>query len=142
MKLLGLLSEEINKKRLLKLLTTDMGMDKTDAETELDSIINKVKKLPDEITLYRLLNVDDKDEIDQKKLGSHYSKVKKDLLSSHYFVDAGKEKYFLVKVKANKSMVDMMATLENNILYPNEQEITLKNKGKDVEILSIKEVKN
>jgi hypothetical protein len=33
-----------------------------------------------------------------------------------------------------------METLENNILYPNENEITLKNKGKGVDIISIKKI--
>jgi hypothetical protein len=37
-------------------------------------------------------------------------------------------------------MVDVMETLENNILYPNEKEITLKNKGKGVEIISTKKI--
>ena len=140
MKLIGILSEEVNKKRLLKLLTTDMGMDKSDAEKELEYHLEKVKNLPDELTLYRVLNVDKKENINKEQLGSHYSDKKKDLMSSHYFVDGGKENYFLVTVKAKKSMVDVMATLENNILYPNENEVTLKNKGKGVDIISIRKI--
>jgi len=140
MKLIGILSEEINKKRLLKLLTTDMGMDKSDAEKELEYHLEKVKNLPDELTLYRVLNVDKKENINKEQLGSHYSDKKKDLMSSHYFVDSGEENYFLVTVKAKKSMVDIMATLENNILYPNENEVTLKNKGKGVDIISIRKI--
>jgi len=140
MKLIGILSEEINKKRLLKLLTTDMGMDKSDAEKELEYHLEKVKNLPDELTLYRVLNVDKKEDINKEQLGSHYSDKKKDLMSSHYFADGGEENYFLVTVKAKKSMVDIMATLENNILYPNENEVTLKNKGKGVDIISIRKI--
>jgi hypothetical protein len=140
MKLIGILSEEINKKRLLKLLTTDMGMDKSDAEKELEYHLEKVKNLPDELTLYRVLNVDKKEDINKEQLGSHYSDKKKDLMSSHYFVDGGEENYFLVTVKAKKTMVDIMATLENNILYPNENEVTLKNKGKGVDIISIRKI--
>jgi hypothetical protein len=140
MKLIGILSEEINKKRLLKLLTTDMGMDKSDAEKELEHHLEKVKNLPDELTLYRVLNVDKKEDINKEQLGSHYSDKRKDLMSSHYFVDGGEENYFLVTVKAKKSMVDIMATLENNILYPNENEVTLKNKGKGVDIISIRKI--
>jgi hypothetical protein len=140
MKLIGILSEEVNKKRLLKLLTTDMGMDKSDAEKELEYYLEKVKNLPDELTLYRVLNVDKKEDINKEQLGSHYSDKKKDLMSSHYFVDGGEENYFLVTVKAKKSMVDIMATLENNILYPNENEVTLKNKGKGVDIISIRKI--
>jgi hypothetical protein len=140
MKLIGILSEEVNKKRLLKLLTTDMGIDKSDAEKELEYYLEKVKNLPDELTLYRVLNVDKKEDINKEQLGSHYSDKKKDLMSSHYFVDGGEENYFLVTVKAKKSMVDIMATLENNILYPNENEVTLKNKGNGVDIISIRKI--
>jgi hypothetical protein len=141
MKLLGILSEQINKKRLLKLLKTDMGFSEEDAQKELEYHLEKIKNLPAEFTLYRILNVDDKKNINQNQLGSHFSNKKRNLMSSHYFVDSGNENYFLVTVNAKKSMVDEMATLENNILYPNENEITLKNKGKDVEIISIKKVK-
>jgi hypothetical protein len=31
-------------------------------------------------------------------------------------------------------------TIENNILYPNEREITVKNKGKNVKIVRIEEI--
>jgi hypothetical protein len=141
MKLLGILSEQINKKRLLKLLKTDMGFSEEDAQKELEYHLEKIKNLPAEFTLYRILNVDDKKNINQNQLGSHFSNKKRNLMSSHSFVDSGNENYFLVTVNAKKSMVDEMATLENNILYPNENEITLKNKGKDVEIISIKKVK-
>ncbi len=141
MKLISVLSEQINKKRLLKLLKTDMGFSDQDAEKELEYHLEKIKNLPPELTLYRILNVDDKKDINTDELGSHFSDKKKDLMSSHYFVDSGNENYFLVTVKAKKSQVDKMQTLENNILYPNENEITLKNKGKDVEIISIRRVK-
>ena len=50
------------------------------------------------------------------------------------------DKLFLVSVKAKNDMVDINQTLSNNILYPNEKEITLKDKGKGVKILSIKEI--
>lgn len=141
MKLLSVLSEQINKKRLIKLLKTDMGFSDQDAQKELEYHLEKIKNLPSELTLYRILNVDDKKDINTDELGSHFSDKKRDLMSSHYFVDSGSENYFLVTVKAKKSQVDKMQTLENNILYPNENEITLKNKGKDVEIISIRRVK-
>jgi hypothetical protein len=44
-------------------------------------------------------------------------------------------------VSADKKLIDINSTIHNNILYPNENEVTLKNRGKGVEILSIKKVK-
>jgi hypothetical protein len=139
MKLLGLLNETINKKRLISLLKT-MDITGEDAKSELEDIVSYVKELPEELKLYRILSVDSKDDINQEELGSHYSTDRKNLLSSHDYVTGSGEDYYLVTVKAKKSMVDVMETLENNILYPNEKEITLKNKGKGVEITSIKKI--
>lgn len=139
MKLLGLLNEAINKKRLISLLKT-MDITGEDAKSELEDIVSYVKELPEELKLYRILSVDSKDDINKEKLGSHYSTDRKNLLSSHDYVTGSGEEYYLVTVKAKKSMVDVMETLENNILYPNEKEITLKNKGKGVEIISTKKI--
>jgi hypothetical protein len=139
MKLLGLLNEAINKKRLISLLKT-MDITGEDAKSELEGIVSYVKELPEELKLYRILSVDSKDEINKDELGSHYSTDRKNLLSSHDYVTGSGEDYYIVTVKAKKSMVDVMETLENNILYPNEKEITLKNKGKGVEIISIKKI--
>ena len=139
MKLLGLLNEAINKKRLISLLKT-MDITGEDAKSELEGIVSYVKELPEELKLYRILSVDSKDDINKEELGSHYSTDRKNLLSSHDYVTGSGEEYYLVTVKAKKSMVDVMETLENNILYPNEKEITLKNKGKGVEIISTKKI--
>jgi len=139
MKLLGLLNETINKKRLMSLLKT-MDITGEDAKSELEDIVSYVKELPEELKLYRILSVDSKDDINNEELGSHYSTDRKNLLSSHDYVTGSGEEYYLVTVKAKKSMVDVMETLENNILYPNEKEITLKNKGNGVEIISTKKI--
>jgi hypothetical protein len=139
MKLLGLLNETINKKRLMSLLKT-MDITGEDAKSELEDIVSYIKELPEELKLYRILSVDSKEDINKEELGSHYSTDRKNLLSSHDYVTGSGEEYYLVTVKAKKSMVDVMETLENNILYPNEKEITLKNKGKGVEIISTKKI--
>jgi hypothetical protein len=139
MKLLGLLNETINKKRLMSLLKT-MDITGEDAKSELEDIVSYIKELPEELKLYRILSVDSKDDINKEELGSHYSTDRKNLVSSHDYVTGSGEEYYLVTVKAKKSMVDVMETLENNILYPNEKEITLKNKGKGVEIISTKKI--
>lgn len=123
----------------MSLLKT-MDITGEDAKSELEDIVSYVKDLPEELKLYRILSVDSKDDINQEELGSHYSTDRKNLLSSHDYVTGSGEEYYLVTVKVKKSMVDVMETLENNILYPNEKEITLKKKGKGVEIISIKKI--
>jgi hypothetical protein len=123
----------------MSLLKT-MDITGEDAKSELEDIVSYIKELPEELKLYRILSVDSKDDINKEELGSHYSTDRKNLLSSHDYVTGSGEEYYLVTVKVKKSMVDVMETLENNILYPNEKEITLKNKGKGVEIISTKKI--
>jgi hypothetical protein len=139
MKLLELLSEEIDKQLLLNYLY-QMDYDKEDAIEELKSLLKYIKSLPPFLTLYRIVRVDNESDIDQDSLGSHYSTNKKDLINNNTYADGYGEKRFLIKVKSPRELVDINQTLANNILYPNENEITLKNKGKGVKILSITEL--
>jgi len=139
MKLLELLSEEIDKQLLLNYLY-QMDYDKEGAIEELKSLLKYIKSLPPFLTLYRIVRVDNESDIDQDSLGSHYSTNKKDLINNNTYADGYGEKRFLIKVKSPRELVDINQTLANNILYPNENEITLKNKGKGVKILSITEL--
>jgi hypothetical protein len=140
MKLLELLSEEIDKQLLLNYLY-QMDYDKEDAIEELKRLLKYIKSLPPFLTLYRIVRVDDESDIDKDSLGSHYSTNKKDLINNNTYADGYGEKRFLIKVKSPRELVDINQTLANNILYPNENEITLKNKGKGVKILSVNELK-
>lgn len=134
-----ILFENINKKQMLTHYRT-MGIHKDDAETQLEELIQFVKNLPDPVKLYRIIVADSKDDINTNELGSHYSISRKDLISSHSYLTGQGEKYFLVTVNSPKKLIDVKETITNNILYPNEQEITLKNKGKGVEVVSIRKV--
>ena len=139
MRLMDILSERVRRKEMLSHFK-EMGIHKDDAEDMLDEIINYVNNLPNPIRLYRILVVDNKNDINVNQLGSHYSTNKKDLISSHSYLTGYGEKYFIVTVKAPKELIDINQTIINNILYPNENEVTLKNKGEGVEIVSIRKL--
>ena len=141
MKLLSLLSEKINRNKCLTLLTRDMDYSKEEANEVLDSIINNIKNLPEEIKLFRIIRVEDKDNINTEELGSHYATNKKDLLSSHSFAEGYGDQSYLITVLSPKKLVDVDETIYNNILYPHENEVTLKNKGRGVKIVSIRKIK-
>lgn len=141
MKLLHLLTEKINKERYLSLLKRDMDYDEDEAKEVLNDIIDSVKNLPEEIKLFRIIHVDNKEDIDTEQLGSHYSTNKKDLLNSHSFADGVGDQSFLITVLSPKKLVDVGETVYNNVLYPHENEVTLKNKGKGVKIVSIKKIR-
>ena len=114
------------------------------ASEELGNMIKWVKTLPEELFLYRVLYLDDVNDINYDELGSHYSQDRTDLINNHYdrgsiYGDMGEHAY-LITVKVPKSEVDVMDTLNNNILYPHEKEITLKDKGRGAQYLDIEKI--
>jgi hypothetical protein len=119
-----------------------MGYSEEEAKEEIESIIQSIKKLPSEIKLFRIVRADDRKDIDTKTPGSHYAKNKKDLLSSHSFADGVGDFSFMITVLAPKELMDIDQTIYNNLLYPNENEVTLKNKGEGVKIVSIRKIAN
>lgn len=138
--MISVLGQRIDKQYLLSKLY-EMGFDEESAEDELEYLINYLYELPDLIELYRIISVDNKKDIDIKKPGSHYSTSKKDLLKSYSFCTGCGDEIYLLTVESPKELIDISQTLANRILYPNEQEITLKNKGSGVNAVSIKKIK-
>jgi archaellum component FlaF (FlaF/FlaG flagellin family) len=136
MKILPILSEIIDKKVLISALKS-MDYSEKEAENELKYHLNRVKNLPKTLTGYRILVVNDKKDINLDEIGSHFSENKVELLSNHSFCTGCGEKYYLITAKIPKNEVDLQETLQNNILYPNEHEITVKNKGKNIKIQEI-----
>lgn len=136
-----ILKEELSGKKYFISRLIEMGFDEDSAVEELKIIVDYLKNLPDEIILYRIVVADSKSDINLEQVGSHYSMDKNSLLDSHSYVTGYGENYFLLKVKASKKLIDKNETILNNILYPNEKEITLKNKGRGIEVISIKKIK-
>ena len=118
-----------------------MGLDEEWAIEDLQSLLEWLNGLPDTIILYRLLYLHEEDDINKEELGDHYSDNKKELLYNHHnkgsiYSDYG-ENPILLTVKIKKDQIDIFNTLHNNIMYPHEQEITLKNKGKGSELIDV-----
>jgi len=120
---------------------TEMGLSKEWAIEDLQSLLEWLNGLPDTIILYRLLYLTEEEKINKEELGDHYSDNKKELLYNHHnkgsiYGDYG-ENAILLTVKVNKDQIDILNTLHNNIMYPHEQEITLKDKGKGTTLIDI-----
>ena len=139
MKILPVLSEIISKKTLISTLKT-MDFSQKEAEIEVEYYLKWAKNLPKTQKGYRILVVNSKKDINLDEIGSHFSKNRVELLSNHSFCTGCGEKYFLITAEIPKNEVDIVETIKNNILYPNEMEITVKNKGKNVKILKIQEI--
>ena len=118
----------------------EMGFDNDDALYQLNDITDFYDNLPETLTLYRVVFAGSKDEIDTQYPGSHFAMDKKDLLDSHYTSlrdSSYGDNCYVIKVKAQKQLIDSYESIKNNILYPNEQEVTLKNKGFGVDVIEI-----
>jgi hypothetical protein len=135
----------LSKKHMKSLIDTgkkQMGYSEEQSKEEIESIIQSIKKLPSEIKLFRIIKADDRKDINTKTPGSHYAKNKKDLMSGHSFADGSGDNSFMITVLASKELIDIDETIHNNLLYPNENEVTLKNKGEGVKIVSITKISN
>ena len=139
MKILPVLSEIISKKTLISTLKS-MDFSQKEAENEVEYYLKWAKNLPKTQKGYRILVVNDKKDINLDEIGSHFSSNRSELLSNHSFCTGCGEKYYLITAEISKNEVDIEETIKNNILYPNEMEITVKNKGKNVKILRIQEI--
>ena len=117
-----------------------MDFSQKEAENEVEYYLKQAKNIPKTQKGYRILVVNDKKDINLDEIGSHFSKNRSELLSNHSFCTGCGEKYYLITAEIPKNEVDIEETIKNNILYPNEMEITVKNKGKNVKILKIQEI--
>jgi SUMO ligase MMS21 Smc5/6 complex component len=122
-----------------------MGYDEEYAKEDLIDLVSYLNKLPSTLKLYRIICADDISEIDRVYVGSHYSPNKTNLVRNHYGRGSTQshcfgDKVFLLTVEVDKTKMDVFETLSNNILFPHEEEITLKNIGKGVQIINIEEL--
>jgi hypothetical protein len=139
---------KLNKKEIEYLISLyeDSGIiDRDYALEELQSLVSHLNGLNNSLKLYRIICADSEEDIDGVNIGSHYTLNRRNLIKNHY--DRGSiqshcygDRIFLLTVESTKSNIDVMETLSNNILFPIEEEITLKNKGKGSVILSIEEL--
>jgi len=107
-----------------------MGITGKEAKEEIKRLKEYYKNLPDEVTLYRIVMVDDKNDIDYEHPGSHYSSSRKDLINNYSFTTGSGKNGYMMTVKASKKHIDV----------PNENEITLKNQGKGVKIIKVTKI--
>lgn len=121
-----------------------MGLDEEWAIEDLQNLLEWLSGLPDTLTLYRLLYIDEESDINKEELGDHYSHNKKELLDNHHnrgSLYGGYGDYpILITVEVKKDQIDIFNTLHNNILYPHEEEITLKNKGRGSKLINVSKV--
>ena len=108
--------------------------DEYSAGEHLDYILDIIDDLTQDVILYRVVYLDSISDLDKLKPGTHYVLNKKSLMRNHYLMDITDshsmgETPYIITVKVDKSKIDVNLTIDNNMRYPNEEEISLKNKG-------------
>ncbi len=100
------------------------------------------------IKAYRLLNVDDINDININNLGKHFTTDKENTTSDDFLEKIGVidfegnydyEKFFVVEVETNINNVDWHQTFDNRINYYGEDEINFIS-DKNLKIINIEEV--
>jgi hypothetical protein len=100
-------------------------------KTELNYPIG-FKNIPSQLHLFRYLDVEDESKIKQHQFGVHYVTRKGDI--DHDFLNSimANEDHngFIVEIETTKDQIDVNETIINNLYFPDENEITLKEDGK------------
>jgi len=131
---------KIDKKGLKTTMTDYMDVNPEDVKSEIESLKHWYKTLPKKMTLYRIVFADSPKDINLDEPGSHYALDRKELMSSHGYLQGYGEHKYLITVHAKKSQMDVKDTLQNRVLYPHENEVTLKEKGKGSEVQSLQKI--
>ncbi len=114
-----------------------------DEEEAFDDFKDKVddwKKFSDPKLLYRVVGVKDEKLIDINNLGEHWTQYKWNL-DTDMLMSIGYENWdddikpFVIEALVPLSEIDIIQTIIQNLSFPNEHEINLKNKGKNIKFV-------
>lgn len=97
-------------------------------------------KYPDPVTLYRVIGVKNKKAIRDKEPGEHFVDDKM-LIDGDLLLSIGIENWendvkpYIMEVQVPLKEIDVLQTLIQNLSFPNENEINLKNKGRGAKFI-------
>lgn len=143
---LMLLENNFNISKIQSKKLVQLGLPNFGDEVKVSSFLKKnllsIIKLPNTITLYRVVFLKNKNSLNKNEVGTHYVLKRDELEKSHQqgsHVGGGEP--FILTVKAPTSLIDIYTTLENRVLFPHENEISLLNKGLGAKITNIEPFK-
>ena len=104
-------------------------LDELKEESFPDGLIN----IPSEMTLYRVVLIQRGKKIDEKEIGQHFVAYKELVTSDDFLEDIGvldwideESQLWLLTCKVPKSNLDLHETVRNRLMFPQEEEFTLK----------------
>ncbi len=116
--------------------------DREDALDYLRDEIEFYQSMSDPITLYRVVGVRNKKMINKNDLGQHYTPHKWNL-DGDMLLSIGSENWddqtkpYIIEVLAPHSEIDIIQTLIQNLSFPGEHEINLKNNGRGARVVRV-----
>lgn len=114
--------------------------DEEDAFDDFKDKVDNWKKFSNPQLLYRVIGVKDKKIIDINNLGEHWTQYKWNL-DSDMLMSIGYENWdddtkpYVIEALVPLSEIDIIQTIIQNLSFPNEHEINLKNKGKNIKFV-------
>lgn len=126
-----------------KYLNHELQENLENAYNELSNLINGGK-----IIAYRVLNVDDINDIDVNNLGIHFTTDKENVKTDDFLEKIGvidyegyyeNDKFFLITIESDVNNIDWYKTFDNRINYYGEDEINFID-DTELKILKIEEI--
>jgi len=121
--------------------------DEEDAYDDLKEKVEFYQQMPNPVTLYRVIGVKNKKMIKTDDLGEHYTPYKWNintdmLLSIGYENWDDETKPYIMEVSVPHHEINIIQTIIQNLSFPNEHEINLKNNGKGVKFIKAYKLKD
>lgn len=114
--------------------------DEEEAFEDFKEKLNFYKSMPDPVKLYRVVGVKNKKMIKTDNLGEHWTPYEWNLdgdmlMSIGYELWDDDTKPFVIEAMVPLLEIDVMQTIVQNLNFPNEHEINLKNKGNGAKMI-------
>jgi len=114
----------IEKDEAIRLLKTNFSIDK-------NGKVLGYENFPEEISLFRLVRIDNKKNIDKNYFGTHWTTTKEILYDTNFLdsidiVFYSTEELYIINGTFKKDQIDIRETIMNNIDWENENEISIK----------------
>ena len=120
--------------------------DKEEAFKELKERVEFYKKLPNPSIMYRVVGVKDEKLIDIENIGEHVTPYKW-AIDGDMLLMIGSENWdddvvpYVMELSVPLSEIDIIQTIIQNLSFPNEHEINLKNKGNNTKFVKAYKLK-
>lgn len=121
--------------------------DEEEAFEDFKEKIDFYKSMSDPVKLYRVIGVKNKKMIKTDNLGEHWTPYEWNLdgdmlMSIGYELWDDDTKPFVIEAMVPLSEIDVMQTIVQNLNFPNEHEINLKNKGNGAKMIKSYKLKD